>query len=201
MADSNSMPLKACTVCKVSKPISAFHAHRQKKDGLNSWCKACESIKQAEYKERKPDWKAHKKAYDAARVARLADYLRAQAAARYRITREKKIAAAASWAAANPEKCRAIKGNYKHRRRAVESVGASYSEVERWKAAQPQVCFWCKATDCKLVLDHYFPLSRGGAHEISNFVLACRSCNARKSAKPPEQFAAENGTPMDRLFP
>lgn len=201
MADSDSTHLKQCTLCRCLKSRSEFDSHRQKRDGLNSWCKPCARQKQIAQRDKTPGWHAHKKAYDAARYSQQSDRIKERAAERYKRTREQQIAYSASWAAANPEKRRAISGNYKHKRRAVESGGASYSEVQRWKAAQPQVCFWCKATGCKLVLDHYFPLSRGGAHETSNFVLSCRSCNARKSAKPPEQFASENGIALQRLFP
>lgn len=201
MADGDSTQLKQCYSCRCFKSKSEFHVHRQKRDGLNSWCKPCARQKQTERLEKTPEWKAHKRAYDAARYLQRAEQIKKRVTEHYKMTREKRIAYVASWVKANPEKRRASSGNYKHKRRAVESGGASTSEVVRWKAAQPQVCFWCKTTGCKLVLDHYFPLSRGGAHETSNFVLACRSCNARKSAKPPEQFAAENGIALQRLFP
>lgn len=36
-------------------------------------------------------------------------------------------------------------------------------------------------------LDHIVPLSKGGAHVASNLACACRSCNARKGAKLPEE--------------
>jgi 5-methylcytosine-specific restriction endonuclease McrA len=38
-------------------------------------------------------------------------------------------------------------------------------------------------------LDHVIPLSRGGADELSNVVLCCRSCNSRKGARPVRQYA------------
>lgn len=32
-----------------------------------------------------------------------------------------------------------------------------------------------------LTIDHIFPFSRGGGHEIENLRLLCKSCNERKS--------------------
>lgn len=45
---------KTCTCCQQSLNESLFHKHSQKKDGLNSWCKACEKIKQASKHTRNP---------------------------------------------------------------------------------------------------------------------------------------------------
>ena len=44
-------------------------------------------------------------------------------------------------------------------------------------------CFYCayKMTHDDSTLDHFIPLSAGGPDEESNFVLACRRCNRRKS--------------------
>lgn len=102
-----------------------------------------------------------------------------------------------AWAKRNPEKRRAIADNYKHRRRAWEEGGASALELFRWKMAQKKVCYWCgKKCGNKYHIDHYAPLSKGGRHAIDNLVIACPSCNHRKSAKDPYEFAAQVG----RLF-
>jgi len=39
-----------------------------------------------------------------------------------------------------------------------------------------------------MTLDHFTPRSQGGANTIGNYVAACRACNAKKSALPPEMF-------------
>jgi hypothetical protein len=41
--------MKFCHKCKTEKSLSEFHKDRSKRDGLNSRCKACNTIKQAEY--------------------------------------------------------------------------------------------------------------------------------------------------------
>lgn len=66
--------------------------------------------------------------------------------------------------------------------------------LAEWKRQQKKVCYWCaKACAKDFVVDHYQPLSKGGKHEISNLVIACRPCNARKSAKDPIAFAHSVG--------
>lgn len=55
-------------------------------------------------------------------------------------------------------------------------------------------CYWCNKTIKKdKCLDHYIPLAKGGKNTIENIVVSCRSCNAKKHAKDPLQFANENG--------
>ena len=40
-------------------------------------------------------------------------------------------------------------------------------------------------------IDHVTPLSRGGAHDTDNVVLACMPCNARKGAKTLIEFVQQ----------
>ena len=42
-------------------------------------------------------------------------------------------------------------------------------------------CRYCGATTA-LTLDHIFPFSRGGGHEVSNLQVLCQKCNQKKSA-------------------
>lgn len=101
------------------------------------------------------------------------------------------------WALNNPEKVRAIKNNYKVKRRSVEGSGIRTRDLVLWKNSQIKICYWC-GVSCKkkFHVDHYVPLSKGGSHQIENLVIACPSCNLKKSAKDPYDFAQEVG----RLF-
>ena len=115
----------------------------------------------------------------------------------YANNKERAIAATSAWQAANPEKARAYKANNKAKRRAKDKNVASWAEVNAWKAAQKKICYWCSAKcEHDFHIDHYEPLAKGGKHEISNLVIACPSCNHRKSAKDPYTFAQSVG----RLF-
>lgn len=185
---------KQCRSCKQELPRSAFFARASNRDGLYSYCRACNVIKVREYQERRPGWQQHKREYDRKRVARLKDRLSAQARERYKVTRAQKLENARVWSERNPEKRKAISQSYKHRRRSVERQGMTGRELADWKKAQPKVCHWCgaKCAHCYHV-DHYVPLSKGGKHEAANLVIACRDCNFRKHAKDPLDFAREVG--------
>lgn len=54
-------------------------------------------------------------------------------------------------------------------------------------------CYWCRSVTPKKdrTLDHIIPLAKGGADDVHNLCCACRSCNAKKNAKLPEQFSGQ----------
>jgi 5-methylcytosine-specific restriction endonuclease McrA len=109
-------------------------------------------------------------------------------------TRESRVGQAAEWAKKNPEKSKAIKQSYKHRRRATEKSGITGPELNAWKKSQAKICHWCGVECAKtFAVDHYYPLSKGGKHEVDNLVIACKPCNSRKSAKDPIEFANSIG--------
>jgi 5-methylcytosine-specific restriction endonuclease McrA len=138
-----------------------------------------------------------KKAYDKARYETVKDHVRARSAAYYAANSERAKRTSRAWIERNPDQRRTISQNYKHKRRAQEASGMRYGELMAWKKATPKVCYWCGCKCAKgFVVDHYEPLSKGGAHVASNLVIACRPCNARKSAKDPLEFAQSVG----RLF-
>jgi 5-methylcytosine-specific restriction endonuclease McrA len=102
-----------------------------------------------------------------------------------------------------PELTRAIRSRSEANRRIRSAGGATASEVGKWLASQRMVCYWCGGKCAKdYHIDHYYPLSKGGRHEVSNLVIACPTCNSRKSAKDPEQFRAEtwHGTLFSSLI-
>ena len=98
------------------------------------------------------------------------------------------------WRAANPEKRAAIVHSYTARRRAQTKGGVSTTALAAWAKAARKVCYWCR-TKCArgYHIDHYTPLSKGGAHELANLVIACGPCNLKKNAKDPLDFAREVG--------
>lgn len=184
---------KQCRCCKRELPRSDFFARASNKDGLYSYCRACNIIKVQAY-QRRPEIKARKREYDRERVARLKDDLAAKARERYKVTREQKLENARRWSELNPEKRKAISQSYKHRRRSIERQGMSGRQLADWKREQTKVCHWCGAKCARAYhVDHYVPLSKGGKHEAENLVIACRDCNYRKHAKDPLDFAREVG--------
>lgn len=55
-------------------------------------------------------------------------------------------------------------------------------------------CYYCRQPTPKSerTANHYIPLAKGGPHEVSNLVMACRDCNGAKSDMMPEEFLRSN---------
>jgi 5-methylcytosine-specific restriction endonuclease McrA len=51
------------------------------------------------------------------------------------------------------------------------------------------VCAYCGTyfVEGELTVEHIQPVSRGGRHDWTNVVTACRSCNTRKGNRRPEE--------------
>ena len=89
---------------------------------------------------------------------------------------------------ANPEQRRAIW----QRRRARELGAAGNYTTKEWLELlieYRQRCAYCGGGE-SLQADHRVPLSRGGSHDITNILPACRPCNLRKSAMSEGEFRA-----------
>lgn len=113
----------------------------------------------------------------------------------YRVKNKDKIKQKSDiWIYKNKDRVQAIKHTYKIKRRAKEASGVSSSELADWSSKQDKICYWC-GDNCadNYHIDHYEPLSKGGTHEIENLVIACQTCNLRKNAKDPYEFAQEKG--------
>jgi len=56
-------------------------------------------------------------------------------------------------------------------------------------ARDRQTCAYCGShcSEADLTVEHIHPVSRGGRHEWTNVVTACRSCNTRKGNRRPEE--------------
>ncbi|PLR65983.1 HNH endonuclease [Bacillus sp. UMB0893] len=58
-------------------------------------------------------------------------------------------------------------------------------------------CYYCGVEESEetgtLQLEHIRPLSQGGRNHISNLLISCRSCNAKKRDKPIVAFYHEYG--------
>lgn len=82
------------------------------------------------------------------------------------------------------------------KRRAVKA-GASIGDLDAidtweatWRYADSVCCFWCEkmfpGNECEA--DHVRPVSKGGAHCVTNLVISCEKCNAHKHNTLPELF-------------
>ena len=92
----------------------------------------------------------------------------------------------------NPEK--ATIWNHKKRIKRNTAILGTKSTItaQEWQTIltkQRGICYYCRRKFPKLQMEHKIPLSRGGDHSVKNIVGACKSCNCRKHAKTPEEFA------------
>ena len=60
---------------------------------------------------------------------------------------------------------------------------------QRLFARDRNICGYCgqQGAESELTVEHIQPVSRGGRHEWTNVVTACRSCNTRKGNRQPEE--------------
>jgi 5-methylcytosine-specific restriction endonuclease McrA len=91
------------------------------------------------------------------------------------------------WHKNNPDKVKAA--TYANRAKRAAAPGSFTSE--EWLAKQAEYgyrCAYCWA-EGELTVDHVIPVTKSGSHAIDNIVPACGSCNNRKKARTPEQWA------------
>jgi 5-methylcytosine-specific restriction endonuclease McrA len=55
---------------------------------------------------------------------------------------------------------------------------------------QQNTCFWCGSSihGSEFHLDHVWPLSLGGVHDVANLVVSCEYCNLSKGSRAPWEF-------------
>lgn len=88
--------------------------------------------------------------------------------------------------------------NSAHRRRALKAKTTSESIADEIKRLLKlaKACYYCErpfSKTLKPTIDHILPLNKGGSHTIDNLCLACKSCNSKKNAKHPEEWAKQIG--------
>jgi hypothetical protein len=70
----------------------------------------------------------------------------------------------------------------------------AYASFVRYVATAPGLsCYWCGRTVPigKRHVDHIIPIVKGGADDVGNVCCSCESCNHRKWATMPEDFAGQ----------
>lgn len=181
-----------CGKCDKRKPVDEFY--RRAGGKFYTPCKQCATQRNSEYANNNAQRvTAYKKQWHAENSDRINAEKRAAFDACDSL-RAKRAALALKWAEENPEKRAAIAQNYKHRRRAQEDGGITSRELLAWKRGQKKVCHWCKKKCAdNYHIDHIQPLARGGKHIAENLCVACPTCNLRKNARDPIEFAQSLG--------
>lgn len=193
--------MKVCYKCKTEKIKSDFSKDSRAKDGLQSRCKSCYSSYYSEnsgriqktvraWQKNNPDKVAYYRSLNPEIAVE-------RAVAWQKANPDRHNANSAAWQRANPEKRAASN----HRRRAKErgAEGAhTAADVKAIFESQRGLCANCKKKLFKsgkkiFHADHIMPLALGGSNWPENIQCLCPTCNMRKGAKTPEEWARQNG--------
>jgi 5-methylcytosine-specific restriction endonuclease McrA len=113
----------------------------------------------------------------------------------YALNSAKCVAATLEWAKKNPEKRSATERRRKARKRAAGGNHTADDVVELYRLQRGKCAHaWCNVSlKPGYHVDHVQPLKRGGSNDRSNIQLLCPSCNVRKSASDPIEWAQRHG--------
>jgi hypothetical protein len=186
-----SEPSRICCRCNEVRLLSDFTKGGMRADGTQAWCKpCCRAYKRARY--------AANRSKEVARVIESTKRHRDQHNARQRAYNARNSTAIAARTkrirAENPERFSVYDHNHMVlRRRGGRGAGITPGQWVAMVAKYKGRCHHCGCKPKKLTKDHLVPLSRGGIHDASNIVPSCATCNARKHALLPHEWARRLG--------
>ena len=103
----------------------------------------------------------------------------------------------ARWRAAHPEKAtESSRANARNRRAAKRGGNGKHTAVDISRIMEKQRgrCAYCqKRIRRSYHVDHIVPLSKRGSNRPSNIQLTCETCNLKKGARNPIDFARSRG--------
>ena len=162
--------MKICSRCGIEKDKSEFRVRKERPCGFRSQCRKCDGIYDKKYQKTPEGRSRHLMASH--RYQKTAKGIAADR--RYRLSDK--------WQQTNQfrSRCRRERAYNFDYYLTNEDIKIIYSRFE-------YQCFNCGNIN-NLEIDHHYPLSRGYGLILSNTVLLCRSCNASKHNKMPENF-------------
>ena len=189
--------MKKCTKCKVIKDYKEFRTRKASKDGLQSNCKECEKEqRRAHYLKNKEKVKASNKLYAKTYVRKTLTEEQKQKnkekAKEYYIKNKERIKSLAK------AYKKTLNGKYSdagtsNKRRLLKTNNSDNTvtkeSLDILMKVQKDCCYHCLEVLDKSIqthLDHYVPISKGGAHSIYNVVWSCAKCNLEKADKMPK---------------
>lgn len=209
-----------CGVCRTAKPVQSFAKSGARKDGYTNRCLDCikaydrqnprvrakfqctpiephgsRTCKDCQKTLPIEDFTKNSE-YALGRTYQCRDcnniYLRGIRPSRPQKARDVRGQWQRDWRKTNPERVAA----YKHKRRAIESGSESFTaeDVQDIHKAQKGRCAYCRAPlGQSQHIDHIQPLIKSRDNRRSNIQLTCASCNIRKNARDPIDFARDMG--------
>lgn len=175
--------MKICLTCKISKNESEFYSDKRNRCGLDSYCKKCHNKRVCEYA-KTPKGKDIRKKYSESDIGReKIQQFRTSAEGRLsHKNSNKRYAKTPNGRLANQQKLR----RYRERKNNLD-LALTNIEVDLIYKRFLFQCFKCESKN-RLEIDHHYSLSSGHGLALNNAVLLCRSCNASKGNKDPEDF-------------
>lgn len=212
--DATTPPSKRCTKCGQFLPATPgfFSKDRSAKDGMQHYCRECmkeharrwhrsHSKEAAETNRRwMLEHKDERLVYDAQRRIDDPEY-----AARYRAEhrderlaynrryyeehKEERKAYGRKHSAEHPDERRSYTRNRRARLREAQGSHTG-ADIAAQRTRQRGLCYWCgDRVGRHYHVDHVVPIISGGSNGPENLVITCASCNQRKGATHPMDWA------------
>lgn len=197
--------MKICNKCKVEKSLEDFRLKKERCTyRFNSACKECESEQKKEYYlnnkssilNRKkeiiatPEAKEKRKEYLSKYYKENKEEIKEKMQKYYKENREQFLKNASEYKKTKDGKISSRASTSKRRNTSLDNADGTITKhsLDALLQIQNNQCFYCKKdlsllTNRETHLDHYIPLSKGGAHSITNVVWSCSTCNLIKHDK------------------
>lgn len=179
---------RRCTICSESFPATSEYFYRNKNQagGLKYECKPCARAAVAEYrKANKEKIKQSESDYKDTNRERVQAYNQEYYARNPEHHRQRST----KWRIEHPERRAEQENNRRALKRGAEGAHTP-QDIEQLKRGQNNRCWYCGADlSDGYHIDHFVPLSKGGANQPGNLRLACPTCNLKKSNKDPHLWS------------
>jgi len=188
--------LKRCGTCRENKPFADFASDKQKKDGLNSYCRSCqrERNQSSAGKASRKKYRGTERGREATDRYRTSDTFKATHK-KWRASEAGKTAVRRGWerySMTEKGRVNSLKQSAKRRARKLKAPSDDWTHAQIHSEANGR-CLYCgiKVTLNEMHADHFIPLAKGGSNLRENIVCSCASCNLKKSDRMPEDFIGE----------
>ena len=172
---------KICSKCGLKKPRAEFYKNCRQRDGLSYQCKFCDkaSVRKYASSERGKATRDRNRATEHYKDIERCSQEKRKDVKNIRNARYCKTPRGRLLTAQKARRRRELKRDL--------DLQLTATDISRLYQIFDSQCFHCGNEDY-LQIDHHRPLSKGFGLSIQNAVLLCRSCNAAKHNKMPEDF-------------
>ncbi|MBZ9873102.1 HNH endonuclease [Mesorhizobium sp. BR1-1-9] len=185
-----------CKDCRINAAKAAYRKNPQAtKDRVRKWQADNPEAKKRYYKSKSDAYKKRAREWVALNPEKRKAIAKQSASRRREDYLPRRKALSRVRRIADLEKAREAGRMHAARRRSRLRESGIDIEFEQWRAIADfsDTCLYCGKLADKIVIDHFFPVSRGGPTEPGNLVPACQPCNSRKSDKHPDDWLRSIG--------